>query len=183
MRHRIAPEIVASILAATTVPLSLPPTNLPPWAVFVSWAGTFAAGGPHKPLMQKIWRAMPVGSTYALIIVLFFKWTAAWFPGNWDILGQMLIIFVFNSCLMYTGRTRLFEFVPGMFFGFSSFFATYFGGWGPVPHNPFSAWIAVMIMNAIGPIYAWLNLKLSFPVPERGPSQETAPTSATPDIK
>lgn len=164
MRNRIPSEIVASVLAATTVLLSLPPTNFPPWAVFVSWAGTFAAGGPKKEVFKKIYPAMPVGSTYALIIVLFFGWTAKWFPGHWEILGQMLIIFVFNSLLMYTGRTKLFQFVPGMFFGFSSFFATDFGGWGPVAHNPWAAWIAVMIMNAIGPLYAWLNIKLSFPV-------------------
>jgi len=36
-------EIVASLLAATTV---FTPSHLPPWAIFVSWAGTFAAGGP-----------------------------------------------------------------------------------------------------------------------------------------
>lgn len=164
MRNRIPSEIVASVLAATTVILSLPPTNFPPWAVFIGWAGTFAAGGPNREVFKKIYPTMPVGSTYALIIVLFFKWTTPWFPGHWDIVGQMLIIFVFNSLLMYTGRTKLFQFVPGMFFGFASFFATDFGGFGPVAHNPFAAWIAVMIMNAIGPLYAWLNVKLSFPV-------------------
>lgn len=170
MRNRIPSEIVASVLAATTVLLALPPTNLPPWAVFVSWAGTFAAGGPKKELFKRIYPAMPIGSTTALIIVLCFKWTAAWFPGHWDILGQMLIIFVFNGLQLYLARTKLLQFAPGMFFGFSSFFATYFGGWGPVAHNPFSAWIAVMIMNAIGPLYAWLNVKLSFPTPITTPS-------------
>lgn len=178
MRNRIPSEIVASVLAATTVILSLPPTNFPPWAVFVSWAGTFAAGGPKKDIFKKIYPAMPIGSAYALIIVLFFKWTSAWFPGHWDILGQMLIIFVFNSLLMYTGRTKLFQFVPGMFFGFSSYFATYFGGWGPIAHNPFSAWIAVIIMNAVGPLYAWLNVKLSFPVAVKGSENEEAAQQA-----
>ena len=43
---RLPAEVVASLLAATTVFISLPPYHLPPWAIFVSWAGTFAAGGP-----------------------------------------------------------------------------------------------------------------------------------------
>lgn len=140
----------------------------------MSWAGTFAAGGPTKALFKRIYPTMPIGSTTALIIVLFFKWTTPIFPGHWDILGEMLIIFVFNGLQLYLARAKLFSFAPGMFFGFSSYFATYFGGWGPIAHNPFSAWIAVMIMNAIGPLYAWLNVKLSFPVAVRSVQTDVA---------
>ena len=68
MIRRLPAEMVASLLAATTVVISLPPFNLPPWAVFVSWAGTFAAGGPKLDVLRRIWLAMPVGSTYAMII-------------------------------------------------------------------------------------------------------------------
>ena len=166
MRNRIPAEVVASVLAATTVILSLPPTNLPPWAIFVTWAGTFAAGGPTKENLKKIWPVMPLGSFVAMIIVLLFQWTAPYFPGNAGIVSQMVIIFVLNASMMLLGRTNLFQFVPGMFFGFASFFATFFGGWGPVAHNPFSAFVAVVVMNFLGPIYAWLNVKLSFPVKE-----------------
>lgn len=165
MRDRIPKEVVASVLASTTVILSLPPTNLPPWAVFIGWAGTFAAGGANKEVFKKIWPAMPLGSLTAMIIV-FVKddWLSPMLPGHWDILGEMATIFVFNCLMMLLGRTRWFPFVPGMFFGFASFFATFYGGWGPVEDNLWAAWIAVVIMNAIGPIYAWLNGALAFPV-------------------
>lgn len=167
MKDRIPHEIVASVLAATTVILSLPPTNLPPWAVFITWAGTFAAGGPTKENLKKLWLVMPLGSLTAMIIVLVIQTTAPLFPGNWSILGQMIIIFVFNALMMSLGRTKLFHFVPGMFFGFASYFATYFGGWGPTKGNLIAAFIAVVIMNFLGPIYAWLTVKLSFPVEEK----------------
>jgi hypothetical protein len=173
MRNRIPSEVVASVLAATTVILSLPPTNLPPWAVFVSWAGTFAAGGPTKAFFKRIYPVMPLGSTTAMVIVLVEKWTSPVFPGNWNIAGQMIIIFVLNGLMLMLARRKFWSFAPGMFFGFSSYFATYFGGWGPIAHNPYSAWIAVMIMNAIGPLYAWLNVKLTFPVASTSTAAES----------
>ncbi len=165
MHDRIPKEVVASILASTTVILSLPPTNLPPWAIFIGWAGTFAAGGPHKDVFKKLWPAMPLGSFTALIIV-FVKddLLSPMLPGHWDIAGEMATIFFFNCLMMLLGRTRFFPFVPGMFFGFASFFATFYGGWGPVENNLWAAFVAVIIMNALGPIYAWLNEKLAFPV-------------------
>jgi len=74
-------------------------------------------------------------------------------PVDWGFtLAQMAIIVVLTSCLMYTGRIRALSFIPGMFFGFGSFFATFFGGFGPSPHNPFAAWIATVLMNALGPL-------------------------------
>lgn len=53
------------------------------------------------------------------------------------------------------------SFIPGMFFGFASYFATVFGGFGPIPHDPFAAFIAVVIMNALGPVYAWITANFS----------------------
>lgn len=158
MRERIPHEIVASILAAASVMLSLQPTNFPQWAIFISWAGTFAMGGPTKENLKKIWPVMPLGSLTGMIIVWCFQFT------GWGPLGHMLIIFVFNALMMSLGRTRLFRFVPGMFLGFASFFATYFGGWGPAKGNLLAAFIAVVIMNFLGPIFAWLTSKLTFPV-------------------
>jgi hypothetical protein len=39
----------------TTIFISMPPFNLPPWAIFIGWAGTFAAGGlkPRPPPQSK----------------------------------------------------------------------------------------------------------------------------------
>lgn len=158
-------EVVASLLAVTTIFLSMPPWNLPPWAIFISWAGTFAAGGPNPGVLRKIWPVMPVGSFTAFLIVVCFGWAARHFTGHAFLLAQCIILFCLNAGQMLLARIPALglTFVPGMFFGFASYFATFYGGFGPVPHNPPAALIAVIIMNAIGPFYAWLTLKLSAP--------------------
>jgi len=158
MLRKIPHEIVASILAATTAFIGGNALHLPPWAIFIGWAGTYLAGGPRLSVMKRMWAAMPVGATYALIIVLIDTRFG-------EVLGKStlatdtvlaLIILVVNSALMYTGQIKIFSLVPAMFFGFASFFATYFGGFGWDPKNPWVAWIAVIAMNALGPVYAWL---------------------------
>jgi hypothetical protein len=164
MKSKALPaEIVASILAVTTVIISLPPYNLPPWAIFIGWAGTFAAGGPTREVMRKIWPVMPLGSTTALLIVLGFDFASHFFTGVAFIIAQMIILGVLNTAQLYLARVRLFAFAPGMFFGFASYFATFYGGFGPAPHNPFWAWLAVVLMNALGPVYAYLNVRWSTP--------------------
>lgn len=167
MKDRIPHEIVASILAGLTAFIGGNALNLPPWAIFIGWAGTFLAGGPNLATAKKLWLAMPAGSTFALIIVEIDKQIGNGFGSSrW---GQDLmlgiIIFVINSALMYTGRTKLFALVPGMFFGFASFFATYFGGFGWSAGNVWAAWVSVIAMNALGPVFAYLSVKLAFPRP------------------
>lgn len=157
-------EIVASLLAVTTVLISLPPYNLPPWAIFISWAGTFAMGGPSGANMKRIWAAMPVGSFFAFLIVLGFTQASHYFTGTSFIIAQMVILFCLNGSMMLLARLIPgLGFIPGMFFGFASYFATVFGGFGPVPHDPYFALLAVVIMNALGPIYAWVNARFSAP--------------------
>ena len=106
---------------------------------------------------------MPVGSTYAMLIALAFERASHFYNDTSFVIAQMVILFLLNTCLMYTGRLLIFSFIPGMFFGFASYFATLFGGFGPVPHNPYAAWVAAVLMNAVGPFYAWLSVKLSTP--------------------
>jgi Protein of unknown function (DUF1097) len=158
-------EVIASLLAVTTIFISMPPFNLPPWAIFIGWAGTFAAGGPTPEVMRKIWPVMPVGSVTAFLIVLGFGWSSAHFHGASFILAQCVILFCLNAGQMLLARIPGLglTFVPGMFFGFASYFATFYGGFGPKPHDPVMALIAVVIMNGLGPIYAWLNVKLAAP--------------------
>ena len=156
-------EIVASLLAASTLLLTLVPWNLPVWAIFISWAGTFAAGGPNPHVLRRIWATMPVGSTYAMIIVMAFEQASHSYAGYSFLVAQMVILFSLNSCLMYTARIPMFGFIPGMFFGFASYFGTVFGGFGPAPNNPSLAWVAVVPMSAIGPLFAWLSVKVSRP--------------------
>src|SRR5699024_10599927 len=124
----------ASILASTTVLISLPPANLPPWAIFISWAGTFASGGAKKEVFKKLWPTMPLGAFTGMVVVFMQDILVAPFlTGKWSIiLSNMVILFIFNALMMTLHRIQLFAFIPGMFFGFASFFATYYGGWGPI---------------------------------------------------
>lgn len=156
-------EVVASLLAVTTILISLPPYNFPPWAIFISWAGTFAAGGPTPTVLKKIWPVMPIGSFTAFLIVLCFGVAAQHFQGTQFLIAQMVVLFCLNAAMMLLGRMRALAFVPGMFFGFASFFATDFGGFGPVPHDAVSSLGAAVLMNAIGPAYAWITVKCSAP--------------------
>jgi hypothetical protein len=154
-------EIVASSLAATTVLISLPPYHLPPWAIFIGWAGTFAMGGPTKENLKRIWLVMPIGSIAAFLIVMGFILASHYLSGSVFIIGQIVILFCLNAGMMLLARLPGLGFIPGMFFGFASYFATMFGGFGPVPHNPLAALVAVVMMNALGPLYAWLNVRFA----------------------
>ena len=86
-----------------------------------------------------------------------------------------LVILVVNSALMFTGRIKMFSLIPGMFFGFAGFFATYFGGFGWDPTNPWVAWVCVIAMTALGPVYAWLAEWLV-----KAPSLSPAAATSTP---
>ena len=162
-------EIVASLLAVTTL---FAPFNLPPWAIFISWAGTFAAGGPKPENLKKIWVTMPIGAIVASLIVAGFNLASQHFSGSAFVLAQCVILFCLNAGMMSLGRIPALGFVPGMFFGFASFFATFFGGFGPTPNNLLSALGATILMNAIGPVYAWLTANLGA---HHHHAEETAP--------
>ncbi|MDE2342438.1 MAG: DUF1097 domain-containing protein [Betaproteobacteria bacterium] len=151
-------EVVASLLAVSTIFISMPPYHLPPWAIFISWAGTFAMGGPKKDNLKRIWPVMPLGSITAFLIVLGFNEASKHYSGNDFILAQCVILFCLNGGMMLLARIiPALSFIPGMFFGFASYFATLFGGFGPVPHDPVAALVAVVMMNALGPAYAWMT--------------------------
>ncbi len=156
-------EVVASLLAVSTIIISLPPLNLPPWAIFIGWAGTFAMGGPNKENLKRIWPVMPIGSLAACLIVLGFTAASKFFSGHSLIGAQMVILFCLNGAMMLLGRLPGLGFVPGMFFGFASYFATVFGGFGPIPHDPFASLGAAVSMNALGPVFAWLTTRFSAP--------------------
>lgn len=169
MRERIPHEIVASVLAGATAFIGGNALHLPTWAIFISWAGMFLLGG--KPTLRnatRLWAAMPIGSAFGLVIVLLDQRFGT-------LLGEgqaaqntvlALLILVVNCALMYTGRTKLFGLVAGMFLGFASFFATCFGGFGFDPGNAWAAWVSVVLMNALGPVFAYLSRRLTFARPE-----------------
>ena len=165
-------EIVSSTLAVTTL---FYPWHLPVWAIFVGWAGTFAAGGPRPEVLRKIWPCMALGNVTACLIVLLFNLTAQHLSGTSVTVAHCVILFCLNGGMMALGRFEPLSFIPGMFFGFASYFATYFGGFGPVPKDPFVALAAVFVMNALGPIYAILTAKFG----EHHHAADAAHTSAT----
>lgn len=166
MRERLPHEIVASVLAGLTAFIGGNALHLPPWAIFISWAGTFLLGGPTVGHAVRLWSAMPVGSAFALLIVVIEEHAGTAFGEGQFARNafQALVILVVNSALMYAGRLGVLALVPGMFFGFASYFATYFGGFGYDAGNPWAAWICVVAMNALGPVFAYLSVRLTFPV-------------------
>lgn len=145
-------EIVASLLAVTTIFVGMPPWNLPPWAIFIGWAATFAAGGPNPATLRKLWITMPIGSVTVFLIVLGFQWSSSAFDGTTALVAHCVILFCLNAAMMSLGRIPAIGFIPGMFFGFASYFATIFGGFGPDPGNPFIALLACVAMNFLGPV-------------------------------
>lgn len=150
-------EIVSSALAVTTL---FYPWHLPVWAIFVGWAGTFAAGGPKPEVLRKIWPCMLLGNVTACVIVLLFNLAAQHLTGTSFTIAQVVILFCLNGGMMALARVaEPLSFIPGMFFGFASYFATYFGGFGPAPKDPLIALASVAAMNALGPIYAILTAK------------------------
>jgi hypothetical protein len=157
-------EVAASLLACTTVLVALGPLHLPPWAIFIGWAGTFAMGGPIRENLKRIWPVMPLGSFAAFLIVLGFNQAAELFTGTAYIIAEMVILFVLNGAMISVSRlSPVFRFIPGMFFGFATYFATFFGGFGPNSTSPVLALLAAVAMNALGLLYAWLNMKLAAP--------------------
>jgi hypothetical protein len=182
MLSKLPHEVVASILAATTAFVGGNALHMPPWAIFIAWAGTYLAGGPHRVVMKRLWATMPVGATYALVIVLLDREFG-------DLLGTStlardamlaLVILTVNTALMYTGRIAFFSLIPGMFFGFAAFFATYFGGFGWDSTNPWVAWVCVIAMLVLGPVYAWLADWLVKPLTVKRPAAAVVTSPAKP---
>ncbi|WIE77447.1 DUF1097 domain-containing protein [Curtobacterium sp. MCSS17_016] len=177
MPERIPHEIVASVLAGATAFIGGNALHLPTWAIFISWAGMFLLGS--KPTLRnatRLWAAMPIGSAFGLVIVLLDQRFGTLFGEGQAAQNTVLalLILVVNCALMYTGRTKLFGLVPGMFLGFASFFATCFGGFGFDPGNAWAAWASVVVMNALGPVFAYLSRRLTFARPETTGSADSA---------
>lgn len=159
--NKLPAEIVASLLAVTTIFIAMTSFHFPPWAIFITWAGTFAAGGPTPAVLKKFWPTMAIGGIFACAIVMCFKIASQYFTGTSYIIAECVILFTLNATMMSLGRLPMLAFIPGMFFGFASFFATYFGKFGPVPGDPLYALFASVAMNALGPIYAWITANFS----------------------
>ncbi|TMR97182.1 DUF1097 domain-containing protein [Nonomuraea basaltis] len=180
MRIRLPHEVSASIVAFATVFLAMSPLNLPTWAIFITWAGTFLLGGPTKANAVKLISATTAGAGFGVAAILLNRATGDMFGsgafGQTIALG--LVIFVVNGTLLATGRLQVLSLIPGMFFGFASLFATYFGGFGFASGNLAAAFVSSAAMSALGPLCAFLGLRLMF-APSEQP-EEREPQSASP---
>src|SRR3569833_1125831 len=118
---------------------------------------------------------MAIGGFFACAIVVCFKIASQYFTGNAYIAAKNKNQNTQNATMMSLGRISTFSFIPGMFFGFASFFATKFGKFGPLPGDPYAALFASLAMNALGSIYAWITV--TFGAHLHAPhSQESAST-------
>lgn len=180
MRPRIPNEIVSSVLAATTAFIGGNALNLPVWGIFIGWAATYLVGGPTRATFVRLYPAMAAGSTFALLIVLLDGWFGSALGAGRVAEDAVLAlaILVVNTALMYSGRARVLALVPGMFLGFASYFATVFGGFGFAAHNPFAGWLSVLVMNALGPLFALL----AHAVAARPNRRASTPDPATPSV-
>jgi hypothetical protein len=152
-------EVVASLLAVTTLFI---PHHLPPWAIFISWAAAFAMGGPSPANLKRLWPVLPIGSITGFLVVLGIGKASTLFTGVSFTIAMCVVLFCLNAGQMLLSRfVPLFSFTPGMFFGFASFFATFFGNFGPVPGDPFISLLSTIGMNALGPLYAYITWRCS----------------------
>jgi hypothetical protein len=164
MRIHLPHEVSASIVAFATVFLTMSPLHLPTWAIFITWAGTFMLGGPSRANAVKLITATTAGAGFGVAAVLLNRATGSMFGSSalGSTLALGLVIFVVNGTLLATGRIPAFSLIPGMFFGFASLFATYFGGFGFDAGNLGAAFVSSAAMSALGPLCAYLGLRLMF---------------------
>lgn len=190
MRLRLPHEISASIVAGATVFLTMSPLHLPTWAIFITWAGTFLQGGPSKNNAVKMISATTAGAGFGVAAVLLNRATGTAF-GKGAIgtaVALALLIFVINATLLLVGRTKVLSLIPGMFFGFASLFATYFGGFGFHVGILWAAFISAASMCALGPLAAFLGVWLTFawrsatPVTEPPSAGESSPAAAVAEM-
>jgi hypothetical protein len=159
---RLPIEIAASSLAVSTMFIHF---NLPVWAAFVTWAGTFSAGGPKRETFRKLVPTMYIGAITAWLIVTGWAIGGRFLAGTEFFVFQCAVLFCLNSAQMLLARVPSLglTFVPGMFFGFASYFGVFFGGFGIVPHDAIAALFSTLLMNTAGVVYAWLTVVIGKP--------------------
>lgn len=163
-------EATATLLTISTLLLGDPTLNLPTWGIFLGWAATSLCGRPTKATIGAIGPALLVGGFFALLTLLLREALLTHSALNVPAWGATLIaLTVINPLMLLLGRLKALSLVPGMFIGFSTVLATYFGGFGPGPENVLSAFIYGTTMNVLGIGFSWAAVTLS-----RAPQNKTA---------
>jgi hypothetical protein len=170
-KERIPSAITGAILAAFTVFLAIPNVlnapfalNFGAWGVFIGWAAYFAAGGtgPGSTVktMKKIYPCMIWGSFWGFVAGLVFaNYNSSFSDTTSMLLFDFLIIFLVNQPILWGAKYwKLVSYAPASFFGFATFFATFFGGFGLEPGAVAVAWLSGLLMNLLGPIWAHMQV-------------------------
>jgi hypothetical protein len=173
-RFGLPHEVSASIVAFATVFLLMSPLNMPTWAIFITWAGTFLQGGPSLANAIAMVTATTTGAGFGVAAVLLNRETGTMFGTGVfaQTLAPAVVVFFVNGTLLATSRLRPFALIPGMFFGFASVFATYFGGFGYDAGHLGAAFVSAAAMCALGPLCATLGLRLMLAPPATPPEPE-----------
>jgi hypothetical protein len=182
MKGRLPHEVSASIVAFATVFLLMSPLNMPTWAIFITWAGTFLQGGSSRANAIAMVTATTTGAGFGAVAVLLNRETGTMFgTGAFaQTLALAVVIFFVNGTLLATGRLRPFALIPGMFFGFASLFATYFGGFGYDAGHLDASFVSAAAMCALGPLCATLGLRLMFAPLATEPGKQRETEEVTP---
>ncbi len=175
VKPRIPPEITGAFLAGLTVLLTVPqwlpqPWQwlLPPWAIFITWAGYFAAGGggPGKtaPVLKLMYPCIVWGAFWGLVAVLAFSLIPSSVPLWQNLLLSGIVIFLVNQPILWGSKfIKVLHYTPAHFYGFGTFFSVYFAGFGLLKGDPYIAFLSGVAMNLLGPIFGYLQVALSFP--------------------
>ena len=78
-------------------------------------------GGPSAANLKRIWPVLPIGSIAGFLVVTGFGLAARNFSGSGLLIAEMVILFCLNCGMIMTARLPGLGFIPGMFFGFTSF--------------------------------------------------------------
>jgi hypothetical protein len=175
-KERIPTAITGAFLAALTVLMTLPgvlpepwAVNFPAWAVFITWAGYFAAGGggPGKslPVFKKMYPPLIWGAFWGLMAGVGFYYINPHLDSlEVTLLVDAIIIFLVNQPILWGAKYwKLVSYAPACFYAFATFFATYFGGFGFEPEFLIPAFLSGLFCNFLGPIWGHLQVALSFP--------------------
>ena len=177
LKERIPSAYTGAFLAGLTVLMGIPgivpkpyEINFPAWAVFITWAGYFAlgGGGPGKSLgvYKKMYPCIVWGAFWGMVAGLGFMYLNPLVNGlGMTLLLDGVIIFLVNQPILWGAKlTNIFSTAPASFFGFATFFATYFGGFGFEANFIYAAFLSGVACNFIGPIWGYLQVYLTFPI-------------------
>lgn len=152
----------------------------PPWGVFITWAGYFAAGGGGKghglPVFKKMWFAILWGDIWGFAGAYLMNVVNPHAPNLYLMLFfDGIIIFLVNQPILWGTRYwNPIKYTPAIFYGFATFFSTYFGGFGFIPGNIYAAFVTAFLVNMLGLIFGYLQVRTAMikEVPDKGASAQ-----------